>query len=60
MALQSVLVTDTNIWIDLENGGMLAEVFLLPRKFLIPDFAIRELIRPRCCQRQLDLPINDN
>ncbi len=47
MALQSVLVTDTNIWIDLENGGLLAEVFLLPRKFLIPDLAIRELIRPR-------------
>jgi hypothetical protein len=23
MALQSVLVTDTNIWIDLENGGVL-------------------------------------
>jgi predicted nucleic acid-binding protein len=47
MALQSALVTDTNIWIDLENGGILAEVFMLPRKFLIPDFAIRELIRPR-------------
>ena len=47
MALQSGLVTDTNIWIDLENGGILAEVFLLPRKFLIPDLAIHELIRPR-------------
>lgn len=47
MALQSVLVTDTNIWIDLENGGILVEVFRLPFRFLIPDFAITELIRPR-------------
>lgn len=47
MALQSVLVTDTNIWIDLENGGILVEVFRLPYQFLIPDFAIPELIRPR-------------
>ncbi len=47
MALQSVLVTDTNIWIDLENGGILIEVFRLPFRFLIPDFAIPELIRPR-------------
>ncbi len=47
MALQSVLVTDTNIWIDLENGGILAEVFQLPYQFLVPDFAIAELIHPR-------------
>ena len=47
MTLQSVLVTDTNIWIDLENGGILIEVFRLPYQFLIPDFAIPELIRPR-------------
>lgn len=47
MALQSVLVTDTNIWIDLENGGILVEVFRLPYQLLIPDFAIPELIRPR-------------
>jgi hypothetical protein len=47
MALQSVLVTDTNIWIDLENCGILAEVFRLPYRFLTPDFAIPELIRPR-------------
>lgn len=47
MALQSVLVTDINIWIDLENGGVLVEVFRLPYQFLIPDFAIPELIRPR-------------
>jgi len=47
MALQSVLITDTNIWIDLENGGILVEVFRLPYQFFIPDFAIPELIRPR-------------
>jgi len=47
MALQSILVTDTNIWIDLENGGILIEVFRLHFRFLIPDFAIPELIRPR-------------
>ena len=46
MASQSVLVTDTNIWIDLENGGILADVFGLPYHFLIPDFAILELIHP--------------
>ena len=47
MASQSVLVTDTNIWIDLENSGILVEVFRLPYQFMIPDFAIPELIRPR-------------
>ena len=41
-----VLVTDTNIWIDLDNGGILEDVFRLPYDFLIPDIATRELIRP--------------
>ena len=39
-----VLVTDTNIWIDLDNGGILEDVFRLPYDFLIPDIATRELI----------------
>ena len=47
MPSQSVLVTDTNIWFDLENGGILADVFGLPYQFLIPDVAIGELIHPR-------------
>lgn len=47
MAFPSVLVTYTNIWIDLENGGILAEVFHLPYQFLTTDFAIPELIHPR-------------
>ena len=41
-----VLVTDTNIWIDLDNGGILDDVFRLPYDFFIPDIATRELIRP--------------
>jgi hypothetical protein len=47
MTSQLVLVTDTNIWIDLDNGGILTVVFRLPYHFLIPDLATRELIRPR-------------
>jgi len=41
-----LLVTDTNIWIDLDNGGVLVDVFHLPYQFLTPDFAKREMIRP--------------
>lgn len=47
MVSQSVLVTDSNIWIDLENGGILVEAFRLTYQFLTPDFAIRELVHPR-------------
>jgi hypothetical protein len=47
MAPPSVLVTDTNIWIDLENGGVLIEVFGLPCQFLTPDLAIPELVHPK-------------
>jgi hypothetical protein len=47
MASRPALVTDTNIWIDLENGGIVAEVFRLPYQFVVPDFAILELRRPR-------------
>ena len=42
----SLLVTDTNIWIDLDNGGILFEVFQLPYKLITSDFAITELMRP--------------
>ena len=47
MTSPSTLVTETNIWIDLENGGILTELFGLPYQFLTPDFAIRELVRPK-------------
>jgi len=44
MNLPSILVTDTNIWIDLENGKILAEIFQLPYQFVTPDFALEEFI----------------
>jgi len=47
MTLPSVLVTDTNIWIDLENGKVLADVFRLPYQFITTDFAVEELSNPR-------------
>ena len=46
MTLPSVLVTDTNIWIDLENGKILAGVFRLPYQFFTTDFAVEEFIHP--------------
>ena len=46
MALPSMLVTDTNIWIDLENGKVLAAVFRLPYQFFAIDSAIEEYIHP--------------
>ncbi len=46
MTLPSVLVTDTNIWIDLENGRILADVFRLPYQFITTDFAVNEFIHP--------------
>jgi len=38
-----LLVTDTNIWIDLKNGKVLALIFELPCKFITTDFAADEL-----------------
>jgi len=46
MTLPSVLVTDTNIWIDLENGKILAAVFRLPYHFFTTDFAVEEFLHP--------------
>jgi len=45
MSLQLVLVTDTNIWIDLRNGGLYSEIFRLPCQFVTPDFAKTEFTR---------------
>jgi predicted nucleic acid-binding protein len=36
-------VTDTNIWIDLENGEVLELIFELPYQFITTDFAADEL-----------------
>ncbi len=46
MTLPFILVTDTNIWIDLDNGEILVEVFHLPYSFVVPDFATTELAKP--------------
>lgn len=46
MTLPSVLVTDANIWIDFENGKILADVFRLPYQFFTTDFAVEEFIHP--------------
>jgi predicted nucleic acid-binding protein len=46
MTSSSVLVTDTNIWIDLENGKILTEDFRLPYQFFTTDFVIGKFIHP--------------
>jgi hypothetical protein len=39
-------VTDTNVWIDLQAGGLLDNVFELEVRWLIPDLVYRELKEP--------------
>lgn len=46
MSLPYLLVTDTNIWIDLDNGEILLSVFNLPFKFITSDFAVQEFVKP--------------
>ncbi len=42
-----LLVTDTNIWIDLDNGGLLSEAAQLSYQFCVPGLAIiDELLQP--------------
>ena len=38
-----ILVTDANVWIDLDNGGLTALVFALPYDFVSPDVVVNEL-----------------
>lgn len=40
---QPVLITDTNIWIDLGNGDLLRLVFRLPYQICIVDLARKEI-----------------
>jgi len=40
------IVTDTNVWIDLHRGGLIAEAFKLPVTWLAPDVVIEELRVP--------------
>ncbi|AJY51542.1 DUF3368 domain-containing protein [Halomonas sp. KO116] len=41
-----ILVSDTNIWIDLHRSGLLSTVFALPHHFVTTDFVWRELRQP--------------
>lgn len=43
MAHSLLLVTDTNIWIDLENGSLLDTIVDLPYQLIMTDFAADEL-----------------
>ncbi len=42
--MTKVYVSDTNIWIDFRNAGLLNELFLLPLKLCSTDFVLNELI----------------
>jgi len=39
-------ITDANIWIDLDHGGLLGRVFDLGYSLLIPDLTFDELLTP--------------
>jgi len=41
-----ILVSDTNIWIDLHRSNLLTRVFELPYQFVTTDFVWRELHKP--------------
>ncbi len=41
-----ILVSDTNIWIDLHHSNLLEKVFQLPHRFVTTDVVWRELQKP--------------
>lgn len=41
-----ILVSDTNIWIDLHRSNLLGQVFQLPHQFVTTDFVWQELRKP--------------
>ena len=43
---RKILVSDTNIWIDLHRCGLLEIVFQLPHQFVTTEFVWRELRQP--------------
>ncbi|MEQ6887013.1 hypothetical protein [Salicola sp. Rm-C-2C1-2] len=43
---RKILVSDTNIWIDLHRCGLLETVFQLPHQFVTTEFVWRELRQP--------------
>ena len=47
-----ILVSDTNIWIDLHHSNLLERVFQLPHQFVTTDFVWRELRKPPGAQLQ--------
>jgi predicted nucleic acid-binding protein len=46
MASRSPCVTDTNVWIDLDIGGLTDLIFRLPLNLQAPDVIVAELERP--------------
>jgi len=40
--MQQLLISDTNVIIDLEEGGLIAELFQLPYVFAVPDILFAE------------------
>ncbi|MDY6895021.1 MAG: type II toxin-antitoxin system VapC family toxin [Thermotogota bacterium] len=46
MSSSLLLITDTNIWIDLQNGEVLSLIFELPYKSITTDFAVDEMEIP--------------
>ena len=46
MASRSPCITDTNVWIDLDTGGLTALIFRLPLNLQAPDVIVAELERP--------------
>jgi len=52
--MSRVYISDTNMWIDFENGGLLDELFRLPFKFCCTEFVVEEL-SPGTNQTLLDL-----
>lgn len=53
-----ILVTDANIWIQLEDGGLLEEAFGLGYRLAAPDLIVSELgpvLGPRVCELGLVL-----
>lgn len=43
----SLLVSDANILIDFEEGGLLREFFMLPRSICVPDVLFEDELRAR-------------
>lgn len=41
--MNAIYVSDTNIWIDFRNAGLLESLFLLPFKLCCTDFVVDEL-----------------